>query len=84
MAVNSLAVWHSHLGHHARWVLGVSLGGKKKRNCCSHNRCDRHVQQGGVCVTHGAIVKPNRYTCSHDGGVAGTSNKAESVARIGQ
>ena len=53
MAVNSLAVWHSHLGRHARWVLGVSLVGKKNA------------------------------TAAATTGVTGTSNKEESVSRMG-
>ena len=57
---NSLAVWHSHLGHHARWVLGVRHGkesGARKRKYCSQDGCGNQVVQGGVCVKHGARRK---------------------------
>jgi hypothetical protein len=60
MTVNSLAVWHSYLGHHARWVLGVRHDkerGARKRKYCSQNGCDNQIVQGGVCVKHGARVK---------------------------
>ena len=68
MIVNSLAVWHSHLGLHARWVLGVrhdkERGAKKRKvKRCSRDGCGRQVQQGGVCIRHGAKVR----RCSQDG-----------------
>jgi hypothetical protein len=66
MSVHSLAVWHSYLGHHARWVLGVRHDkerGARRRKYCSQDGCDNKVIQGGVCVRHGAIVKG----CSQDG-----------------
>jgi len=71
MTVNSLAIWHSYLGNHARWVLGVrhdkERGARKlKIYCCKHERCANLAQQGGVCVKHGAIVV-NRKRCSQDG-----------------
>ena len=68
MSVTSLAVWHSYLGLHARWVLGVrhdkERGARKNKNC-SQGRCGNKVVQGGVCVRHGAIVK--RKKCSQGG-----------------
>ena len=68
MTVTSLAVWHSYLGHHARWVIGVRHdkergASKRKRKLCSQEGCDNHVVQGGVCVEHGARVK----LCKQDG-----------------
>jgi hypothetical protein len=60
MTVNSLAVWHLYLGLHARWVLGVRHDKERsarKRKRCSQDGCGRHVQQGGVCIKHGARVK---------------------------
>ena len=59
MSVNSLAVWHSSLGLHARWVLGVTHG---KDEGCKETQIlqPRRVRQscrGGVCVKHGARVK---------------------------
>ncbi len=68
MSVTSLAVWHSNLGHHARWVLGVRHDkerGARKRKYCSREGCGNHVVQGGVCVKHGASVK-HKY-CRQDG-----------------
>jgi hypothetical protein len=55
MTVNSLAVWHSYLGHHARWVLGV--------------RHDKESdKQGGVCLKHGPkVVKRKRKYSSQNG-----------------
>jgi hypothetical protein len=69
MSVHSLAVWHSYLGLHARWVLGVrhdkerrgASGARVKR--CSQDGCGNQVVQGGVCVQHGARVK----RCNQDG-----------------
>jgi hypothetical protein len=68
MTVHSLAVWHSYLGHHARWVLGVRHDKersvrKRKRKLCSQDGCTIIVKQGGVCLKHGARVK----LCSQDG-----------------
>ena len=66
MSVHSLSVWHSYLGHHARWVLGVRHDkerGARRRKYCSQDGCDKQVLQGGVCVRHGAIVK----LCSQGG-----------------
>ena len=43
MSVHSLAVWHSYLGHHARWVLGVRHDKERsarKRKRCSQEGCD--------------------------------------------
>jgi hypothetical protein len=43
MTVNSLSVWHSYLGHHARWVLGVRHDkerGARKRKYCRNDGCD--------------------------------------------
>jgi len=60
MTVNSLAVWHSYLGNHARWFLGVRHGkerGVRKRRYCSQDGCGNQAQQGGVCQKHGARVK---------------------------
>jgi hypothetical protein len=60
MTVNSLAVWHSYLGLHARCVLGLRHDkerGARKRKRCSQDGCGRYVQQGGVCIKHGARVK---------------------------
>ena len=60
MTVTSLAVWHSYLGHHARWVLGVRHDkerGASKRKYCNKEGCGNQVQQGGVCFQHGARVK---------------------------
>ena len=59
MSVNSLAVWHSSLGLHARWVLGATHG---KDEGCNETQIlqPRQVRQscrGGVCVKHGARVK---------------------------
>ena len=62
MTVNSLAVWHSYLGLHARWVLFVRHDkerGARKRKYCSQDGCGNLVQQGGVCIKHGARVKRN-------------------------
>ena len=60
ISVISLAVCHSYLlGPHARWVLGVRHDkerGARKRKYCSQEGCGNRVQQGGVCVKHGAIV----------------------------
>ncbi len=69
MTVNSLAVWHSYLGLHARWVLCVRHDkerGARKRKYCSQDGCGNLVQQGGVCIKHGAIVVKHKY-CSQDG-----------------
>jgi hypothetical protein len=71
MTVKSLAVWHSYLGHHARWVLGVRHdkergARKRKRKLCSQDGCDNTVQQGGVCIEHGAIVVKLK-RCSREG-----------------
>ena len=66
MTVKNLAVWHSYLGLHARWVLGVRLDKgvcARKRKYCNQEGCGNTVQQGGVCIKHGAIVK----RCSQDG-----------------
>ena len=68
MTVHSLAVWHSYLGHHARWVLGVRHdkergARKRKRRYCNQEGCSKQVVQGGVCIKHGARVKP----CSREG-----------------
>jgi hypothetical protein len=68
MTVHSLVVWHSYLGLHARWVLGVRHGkerGARKRRFCSQEGCGNTVQQGGVCIKHGAIVNSKR--CSQGG-----------------
>jgi hypothetical protein len=68
MSVKSLAVWHSYLGLHARWVLGVRHDkekGARKRRYCNQDGCGNKVVQGGVCVKHGARVK-RRY-CNQDG-----------------
>ena len=66
MSVKSLAVWHSSLGNHARWALGVrhdKKRGSSKRKYCSQDGCGNQAQQGGVCLKHGARVK----RCSQDG-----------------
>jgi hypothetical protein len=66
MTVHSLAVWHSYLGHHARYVLGVrhdKARNASKSKYCSHIGCNNIVKQGGVCIQHGAIVK----RCNHIG-----------------
>jgi hypothetical protein len=67
MTVHSLAVWHSYLGLHARWVLGVrhdkERGARKRKKLCIQEGCDNQVVQGGVCKQHGASVK----RCSQDG-----------------
>ena len=60
MTVHSLAVWHSYVGNHARWVLGVRHDkerGASKRKYCNKEGCGNQVQQGGVCFQHGARVK---------------------------
>jgi hypothetical protein len=61
MTVHSLAVWHSYLGLHAKWVLGVrhdkERGARKRKKRCSQDGCDNQVVQGGVCKQHGASVK---------------------------
>ena len=67
MSVKSLAVWHSYLGHHARWVLGVRHNkerGARKRKYCNHIGSDNKVVQGGVCIKQGASVK--RKLCSQE------------------
>jgi hypothetical protein len=48
MTVHSLAVWHSYLGHHARWVLGVrhdkERGARKhKPKLCRQDGCKNQV-----------------------------------------
>jgi hypothetical protein len=67
MTVHSLAVWHSYLGLHARWVLGVrhdkERGARKRKKLCIQEGCDNQVVQGGVWKQHGASVK----RCSQDG-----------------
>jgi hypothetical protein len=59
MTVHSLAVWHSYLGLHAKWVLGVrhdkERGARKRKKRCSQDGCDNQVVQG--CKQHGASVK---------------------------
>jgi len=68
MSVHSLAVWHSYLGLHARWVLGVRHNkerGASKRRYCSQEGCGNQLVQGGVCQKHGASVK--RRCCSQEG-----------------
>ena len=69
ISVKSLAVWHSYLGNYARWVLGVRHNkerGARKRKRCSQNGCDNQVQQGGVCVKHGArVMHCNQEGCSN-------------------
>jgi hypothetical protein len=84
MSVHSLAVWHSYLGLHARWVLGVRHDkerGARKRKNCSQDGCGNKVVQGGVCVQHGARVK--RKNCSQDG-CDKQVVKAESVSGMGR
>ena len=65
--LNSLAVWHSYLGLHARWVLGVRHDkerGARKRKCCSQDGCGNLVQQGGawgdISETQTQILQPRR------------------------
>ena len=58
MTVNSLAVWHSYLGLHARWVLGVRhdkerSARKRKRILCRQDGCGNKVVQGGLCQAWG-------------------------------
>jgi hypothetical protein len=69
MSVHSLAVWHSYVGLHARWDLGVRHDKKRdarvKRKYCNQEGCGNKVQQGGVCIKHGAKVK--RKNCSQEG-----------------
>ena len=48
MTVHSLAVWHSYLGHHARWVLGVRHdkergASKHKPKLCRQDGCKNQV-----------------------------------------
>ena len=48
MTVHSLAVWHSYLGHHARWVLEVrhdkERGARKhKPKLCRQDGCKNQV-----------------------------------------
>ena len=46
MSVKSLAVWHSYLGLHARWVLGVRHDKEKvtrKSRYCNQVGCDNQV-----------------------------------------
>jgi hypothetical protein len=73
MTVNSLAVWHSHLGLHARWVLGVRHGkesGARKLKYCSQDggvwSSMVRGNEGGVCDKHGAIVSTTKNACCEE------------------
>ena len=91
MTVNSLAVWHSYLGLHARWVLGVRHDkerGARKRKCCSQDGCGNLVQQGGawgdISETQTQILQPRRVRQSSPTRRSLSQAWAESVTSMGR